>query len=81
MSSTKKLEKYSKSFFFFFEKAHDRAFSIACESEQQAKALRDDLYNFRIAYCEAHPGSHDCRMLQEVTLTKSGAVITGEKHR
>jgi len=81
MSSEKQLDKYSKSYFWFFERAQQAAFSVACDSVQQARSLRDELYNYRKVYCEANPGSNECRMLQEVTIIKDGAIITGEPRR
>lgn len=80
MARQKTLDKYPAEYYSIFRMANEREVVIACDSAQQAKSLRNDLYAFRSVLYK-HGEERDQQLAQNVRMFIQGNSLIAEAIR
>jgi len=85
MARKKQYECYPREYLILFQQAAIKRINVACDSPEQARSLRQDLYAFRSVLCDCAESDTQMRELAKlahtVTLSLHDRTLTAEPIR
>ena len=78
MARRRHIDSYPKEYFLLFRMAATKRIRIACDSPEQARSTRNDLYTFRSVLAESDDTRDLAKVAHTVSLSITDRTITAE---